>query len=185
MRAMFFVGFSVVFLAVSAPSFAQSTHDEMRSMMEKLKLTVNERKTRLCRVPADSFDFLGYTIGRCYRWDGYRYIGTRPSKKSVQCLCRAISDRTASRWTWQDEHTMVKALNQRLTGWANYYQMGPVNRIYRAVDEHVRYRLRWWLRKKHKVQTKGTSRFSYEYLDQQLGLIRLTTLPRNLPCAKA
>ena len=35
MRAMFFVGFSVVFLAVSAPSFAQSTHDEMRSMMEK------------------------------------------------------------------------------------------------------------------------------------------------------
>jgi hypothetical protein len=33
-------------------------------MMAKLKLTVNERKTRLCRVPADSFDFLGYTIAK-------------------------------------------------------------------------------------------------------------------------
>ena len=38
----------------------------MRDMMSKLKLTVNETKTRLCRLPEESFDFLGYTFGRCY-----------------------------------------------------------------------------------------------------------------------
>jgi Reverse transcriptase (RNA-dependent DNA polymerase) len=38
----------------------------MRSMMSKLKLTVNETKTRRCRVPEETFDFLGYTIGRCW-----------------------------------------------------------------------------------------------------------------------
>ncbi len=38
----------------------------MRAMMSKLKLTVNETKTRLCRLPEETFDFLGYTIGRCY-----------------------------------------------------------------------------------------------------------------------
>ena len=38
----------------------------MRTMMSKLRLTVNETKTRLCRVPEETFDFLGYTIGRCY-----------------------------------------------------------------------------------------------------------------------
>ena len=37
----------------------------MRGMMSRLKLTVNETKTRLCRVPEETFDFLGYTIGRC------------------------------------------------------------------------------------------------------------------------
>ena len=31
----------------------------MRTMMTKLKLTVNETKTHICHVPADSFDFLG------------------------------------------------------------------------------------------------------------------------------
>ncbi len=53
----------------------------MRAMMQKLKLTVNEAKTRQCRVPDDSFDFLGYTLGRCWSAKtGRSYIGTRPSK---------------------------------------------------------------------------------------------------------
>ena len=38
----------------------------MRGIMSKLRLTVNETKTRLCRVPEETFDFLGYTIGRCW-----------------------------------------------------------------------------------------------------------------------
>ena len=38
----------------------------MRGMMSKLKLTVNETKTRMCRLPDESFDFLGYTLGRNY-----------------------------------------------------------------------------------------------------------------------
>ena len=35
----------------------------MRTMMSKLKLTVNEQKTRFCRLPEETFDFLGYTPG--------------------------------------------------------------------------------------------------------------------------
>ena len=44
----------------------QEAAQAMRAMMQKLKLTVNEAKTRQCRVPDDSFDFLGYTLGRCW-----------------------------------------------------------------------------------------------------------------------
>ena len=51
----------------------------IRDMMQKLKLTVNEAKTRQCCVPNDSFDFLGYTLGRCWSAKtGRSYIGTRP-----------------------------------------------------------------------------------------------------------
>ena len=35
-------------------------------IMGKLKLTVNEEKTRICPVPSGKFDFLGYTFGRMY-----------------------------------------------------------------------------------------------------------------------
>jgi hypothetical protein len=47
----------------------------MREMMGRLKLTVNEEKTRLCRVPESSFDFLGYTFGRCYSAKTDRHDG--------------------------------------------------------------------------------------------------------------
>jgi RNA-directed DNA polymerase len=34
----------------------------MRTMMSKLKLTVNESKTRVCYLPAEKVDFLGYSV---------------------------------------------------------------------------------------------------------------------------
>ena len=34
----------------------------MRNMMSRLKLTVNESKTRVCRLPEERFDFLGYSV---------------------------------------------------------------------------------------------------------------------------
>src|SRR5213082_1366216 len=59
----------------------------MRDLMARLKLTVNEAKTRLCRGPDEPFHFLGYTIGRCYAAKtGRAYIGVRPSDKKVQGL---------------------------------------------------------------------------------------------------
>ncbi len=45
---------------------AQEAMVAMRVMMQKLKLTVNETKTHVCRLPDESFDLVGYTIGRCY-----------------------------------------------------------------------------------------------------------------------
>ena len=57
-------------------------------MMERLKLTVNEAKTQVCRVPEETFDFLGYTFGRCWSSKtGRRYIGTRPSQKRISAIC--------------------------------------------------------------------------------------------------
>ena len=40
---------------------AESALHHLREIMGKLKLTVNEEKTRICRVPDGEFDFLGYT----------------------------------------------------------------------------------------------------------------------------
>jgi RNA-directed DNA polymerase len=34
----------------------------MRIMMTKLKLTVNETKTRVSKLPEEKFDFLGYCV---------------------------------------------------------------------------------------------------------------------------
>jgi RNA-directed DNA polymerase len=158
----------------------------MRMIMERLRLTVNEDKTRLCQIPRERFDFLGYTFGRCYsRKDGHAYLGTRPSKKSLKRMVDSISEVTDRRMGLLDAEEIVCRLNRKLTGWANYFCLGPVSPAYRTLDEHVRNRLRRWLCKKHKVASTGKTRFPDEYLYEDLGLVRLAPRTHNLPWAKA
>jgi hypothetical protein len=96
--------------------------------MQKLKLTVNETKTHVCRLPDESFDFLGYTIGRCYSpKTGRAYIGTRPSRRKIQRLNRRISELTGCRWELLDHGECVRRLNRVLVGWANYFSLGSVS----------------------------------------------------------
>ena len=165
---------------------AQAAHRAMQEMMGRLRLTVNTTKTRTCRVPEETVDFLGYTLGRCYSAKtGRSYIGTRPSKKRIRRMCEAISEATRRRTTLTDAQDLVAGLNQMLIGWANYFCLGPVSKAYRAVDEHARRRLRQWLCGKHQVDGRGLRRFSDVYLHETLGLARLSVRTLNFPWAKA
>lgn len=156
----------------------------MRQIMEKLKLTVNEDKTRLCRLPAESFDFLGYTIGRCYSpKTGRAYLGTRPSKKKVQSLCRRISELTGSRWLLRSVEDRVEEINRLLVGWSNYFCLGSVSQAYKSVDSHACRRLRQWLCRKHAVPSRGFSRFSDAALYRDTELVRLAARKRNFSWA--
>lgn len=159
----------------------------VRAIMDRLKLRINESKTRVHRVPEQSIDFLGYTIGRCYsKQTGKSYIGTRPSQKKIAQLCRAISDETSRQWLSRSPQDMVRTLNRKLRGWANYFSVGPVSAAYRAVDNHTRYRLRQWLRRKHQGRTRpGIKSFPDQYLYNSLGLLCLAGQKRNFPRAKA
>jgi len=156
-------------------------------IIRKLKLHINDSKTQIHRVPEEYVDFLGYTLGRCYSTQtGKSYLGTRPSKKRISRICRDISDATGRGRLLVDASEMVRILNRKLIGWSNYFSLGPVSPAYRAVDQHTRYRLRQWLRRKHQGQTRpGVMSFPDEYLYDSLGLIRLERRTRNLPWAKA
>ena len=154
-------------------------------LLMRLKLTLNAQKTWVCRLPEEQFDFLGYTIGRCWSpKTGRAYLGTRPSKRSVERLCRAVSAQTARRWEATEVEARVERLNRLLVGWANYFCLGPVSRAYAAVDRHAARRLRQWLCRKHKVQGRGTARFPDAVLYRELGLVELSVRTRSFPWAK-
>jgi RNA-directed DNA polymerase len=158
----------------------------MERMMEQLRLTVNPQKTRSCKVPKDSFDFVGYTFGRCHRViTGEAYLGTRPSKKRVARLCEQISQMTRRHTCGRSTEEMVGELNLVLKGWANYFQLGSVSQAYRTVDGHVRNRLRRWWCCKHKATGSGKSRYTDAYMEETLGLARLSRLRATRPWAKA
>jgi len=82
---------------------AEEALQHMRAIMGKLKLTVNEEKTRICKVPDETFDFLGFTFGRLYSArTGQARIGYRPSKQRIQRMVRKIHVLTAEEMCWQE-----------------------------------------------------------------------------------
>jgi len=158
----------------------------MQGMMVRLRLTVNETKTRVCKLPEEKFDFLGYTFGRCYSpKTGRAYLGTVPSKKRVMRICQAIRAETRRSQTQRKPQEVTGQLNQMINGWANYFCLGPVSHAYRAIEQHARKRLRQWLCAKHQVSWPAVKQFSDAALHDKFGLVRLTQRTGNFPWAKA
>ena len=146
----------------------------MREMMERLKLTVNDAKTHLCRLPDETFNFLGYTFGRLWsRRTGRPYLGYRPSKKSQQRIRDRIHAETSRNWLWQSEEEMVAKLNRMLVGWRNYFSVGTAVAAAWSLDAYVFQRLRQWWCAKHTIRNRRDARFSGDYVYRQLGLVRL------------
>ncbi len=173
-------------LVICCRGRGEETLVAMQVMMTKLKLTVNEAKTRVARLPEEKFDFLGYTFGGCYSpKTGRAYLGTVPSRKCVQRICDAISNEARRSKTLLDHKTVVTKLNQMMNGWANYFCLGPVGKAYRAVDQHARRRLRRWLCVKHKTVWPATKQFSEASLHDRLGLIRLSARTRGFSWANS
>ena len=104
---------------------AEEALQRLREIMGKLKLTVNEEKTRICKVPEQEFDFLGYTFGQMYSAKtGKAYLGYRPSRKSIKRMVENIHELTARSGSWQETAKLVEKLNRTLRGWANYFEVG-------------------------------------------------------------
>ena len=173
-------------LVICCRGRAEEALSAMRVMMTRLKLTVNETKTRVARLPEEKFDFLGYTFGRCYSTQtGRAYLGTVPSKKRVVRICAAISAETGRTKLPLEPEEVVVTLNRMMIGWANYFRLGPVSKAYRAIERHARRRFRQWLCRKHQVRWPAIRRFPDRYIDRQLGLVQLSQRTASFSWAKS
>lgn len=155
------------------PGKGQQAMEAFRSLITRLGLTVNERKTRLVKLSEQSFDFLGYTIGRFYGRDGRSYIGTKPSKKAVRKLLLRIREETSSRWNYQLPQERISEINPILRGWCGYFNQGPVTPVYRLIRKYTERRLRRWLMRRQQRRGTGYRQYPDAYLYETLGLHQL------------
>ena len=96
---------------------ADETLLRLREIMGKLKLTVNEEKTRIRKIPDEQFDFLGYTFGRLYsKTTGKARLGLWLSKKSIRRMVEKVHDLTDRMTGWQETTEKVEQLNRALRG---------------------------------------------------------------------
>ncbi len=165
-------------LVILSRGHAGESHEVMGHVMTAMGLTVNETKTKLREARTEPFDFLGYTFGPV--WDaraGRWYLGAKPSAKSRKRLKAKVHalmvPSNVSPWP-----ETCRRLNALLRGWQAYFRYGTLSKVYGEVDRYVYDRVRHFLRRRHKVLTRGTRQFGAAHIYGDRKVVRLA---RPLP----
>jgi RNA-directed DNA polymerase len=178
------VNYADDFVICCRPGNAEAALTRMTALMTRLGLAVNATKTRIARLPEESFDFLGYTVGRFYGKDGRPYSGTRPSRKSVKSVLKRIHGRTTRQWYADDPVSTVARISSMLRGWCGYFDQGPVMEFYELIRAYTERRVRRWLMRRTGRRGVGFRQIPDEYLYETLGLYSVPRRRVDLPRAK-
>jgi RNA-directed DNA polymerase len=178
------VNYADDFVICCRPGNGAAAMARMTVLMNRLGLEVNTAKTKIARLPEETFDFLGYTFGRFYGRNGSRYIGNIPSRKSVKSLFERIHTRTSSRWNSDTPENTIASINSLLRGWCAYFDYGAVLKTYKRVHRYTGSRVRHWLMRRTKQRGAGIDRIPDEYLYKTLGLYAVPVRLADLPSAK-
>jgi RNA-directed DNA polymerase len=146
-----------------------------QAVLTRLGLRLNGAKTSLRDARTERFDFLGYTFGpHCYQRNGNRYLSASPSAKSVKRVKLKVNEVLVpgNIKPWPEVRDQ---LNRLLRGWSAYFCYGTRARAYKAVDHHVCGRVRHFLRRRHKVPSRGTERFPSDLIFGGSAFCRWTT----------
>lgn len=151
---------------------AQAALEQLKEWVQAAGLTLHPQKTRIVDASQPGgFDFLGWHFERGWKW---------PREKSEQRLRESVRQQTR-RTEGRAMEQIIRSLNRRLKGWANYFQGGNGN-IYTRLDQWIRMRLRSVQRKRDRRKGRGRGQDHNRYPNAywaDLGLISLKALAQG------
>jgi RNA-directed DNA polymerase len=112
------------------------------SFLRERGLTLSEEKTKVTHIN-EGFDFLG--------WNARKYNGTlliKPSKKNVKAFLNDIRETVKGNKTAKQFH-LIKLLNPKIRGWANYHMGAVAKEKFAWVDSEIWKTLWQWAKRRH------------------------------------
>jgi RNA-directed DNA polymerase len=142
----------------------------LREELAKLRLEVNEEKTRILDlVKGGSFGFLGFEFRRV-RTPAGRWMPLRtPQLAKRTALLRKLKE-VFRRSRSQPIRGVIEEINPILRGWAHYFAFGHSSRCFAFVQDWVQKKIRRHLARARQRQGFGWKRWSRQWLYEELGL---------------
>ena len=143
--------------------------------MERMKLKINEEKSRMVRAEEEAFEFLGFAIR--YDKDLYgrrvRYWNVCPSKKSEKRIREKLTEVLKANGHLSPEK-LVTEINPVIRGWLNYFTIPKVSYVQKA-KRKLRYylmeKIGRYYRRKSQRKSKLYSLGAYKMLVDKYSLI--------------
>lgn len=152
--------------------------EELRYLLGRLELTINEAKTKIVNAFDGKFDFLGFSIWMAKsRKTGRCYAHAQPSNKSLKAIKDRVTALTMRNRTPLPLDTVVGEINATARGWVGYFHFKNCSRALKHVKCHIEERLRTHLRKRYKIRDRKTGiiRFDNRSLYEHYGLYKVPT----------
>ena len=109
----------------------------MKNLLEKLKLSLNEGKSRITTAK-EGFDFIGFHFFRRYiTRKGKEVTILQPSRKAVKNFREKAKQILNRKNLAINEEEAVRRLNYLITGWTNYFNHSNASRIYNILQRFI------------------------------------------------
>jgi len=148
---------------------------QLKRLLTRMELRLNEEKTRRIDARKESFQFLGFQI-RCdqSQYNKYgKYWNISPSPKSLNKLREKLREER-TRYVMCPGDVIARKLNSTLKGWLNYFTIQGVSytKIARRDIEYYLRESMWRLyRRKSQRHSPMRCRNAYQQLRQKHGLV--------------
>jgi RNA-directed DNA polymerase len=132
----------------------QKVKPALTAFLQARGLELSEQKTVITHIQ-EGFNFLGHTV----RKYGEKLLIT-PAKSKVKALRQKIS-RVLQSALGQSQERLLRQLNPRLRGWANYYRNGAAKRTFNKLDYYVNQKIWRWATRRHPNKSQAWKKRKY------------------------
>lgn len=142
-----------VVIAKSKDTLEKEVYPLIEEYLKERGLELSKDKTKITHI-SEGFDFLGQNI-RKYRFGKENAkLLIKPSSKNVKAFLTSIRQTIKSMATASQEN-LIRKLNPKIRGWANYHHSVVSKEMYNKVDNEIWKAIWRWAVRRHPNKNKG------------------------------
>lgn len=158
-------------LVVLCRGRAEAAMGEVRAVVNRLGLALNEAKTRRVNAWEESFVFLGFDVRmRRSPRTGRAFPMVRPSKKAMKRVRQAIKEQTTRAQFNRPPEAVIADLNRRVRGWVQYFYYGNCTSDFNKLRRYLADRVRNYLRRRRRLKPWVYDGYTDRILHERYGL---------------
>lgn len=131
----------------------------LQTALGEVGLELSQEKTKISRIE-DGVNFLGFNIRKYSK--GKLLI--KPAKDNIKKFLEEIKDCIKRGIALQTEK-LIYQLNEKITGWTNYYRSSVSSKVFSMIDSEIYLALKRWALKRHPC--KGKKWIMRKYITRQ------------------
>jgi RNA-directed DNA polymerase len=148
-----------VVISKSKDVLVEKVYPLIEEFLKERGLELSKEKTKITHI-SEGFDFLGQNV-RKYRFGRTNAkLLIKPSSKNIKTFLNGIRKTIKSMATASQEN-LIRKLNPKIQGWANYHRSIVSKEVYKKVDYEIWQAIGRWTKRRHPNKSKAWIQTNY------------------------